>query len=214
VAHEIRNPLTAISATLQVIGNSLPSDDRRRGIIDKVNGQVLRLDRLVTDLLSYARPPEPRMAVQGLEAVAREAVGQVAAPATVRTDTDALVYCDAHYVQQVLVNLVQNAADAAGPGGRVEIQVGPGAELRVADDGPGIAPDARDRLFEAFFTTKPRGTGLGLAISRKLCESMGGSLELMAGGGLGPDGRGACFRLTLPAASDHASPSDSGGRSD
>lgn len=195
VAHEIRNPLAAISATLQVIVGSMPQDDRRRGVLDKVQQHVLRLDRLVTDLLSYARPVEVRPRNLDLAACAQESLtnSAVAAELTLH-DTGGQTLGDAFYVQQILVNLLQNARDAAGDGGSVHLDVGPGPILVVRDSGPGIGPELLDTLFDPFVTTKTRGTGLGLAISRKLARAMGGGLRLRAPRGeLG----GAEFELRL-----------------
>jgi signal transduction histidine kinase len=94
------------------------------------------------------------------------------------------------------VNLVRNAAEAAGAGGRVVVRLsedGAGAEIAVEDSGPGIPAERRDRLFEPFFTTKPRGTGLGLAVSRAIARAHGGELAEV-----GMPGGGARFTLRLP----------------
>ncbi len=195
VAHEVRNPLSAISATLQVIGNSLPDDDRRRKIIAKVNEQVFRLDRLVTDLLGYARPAQARSRELPLEGLAREAAEQSGVEPEVVILEEARARLDEQYVRQILINLLQNARDAAGPGGRIQLRVGPGAKISVIDDGEGIKDEVARRLFEPFVTSKTRGTGLGLAISRKLAESMEGSLDLSTV--CDPEFPGACFTLRL-----------------
>ncbi|MBL3596477.1 PAS domain-containing sensor histidine kinase [Rhodovulum sulfidophilum] len=105
------------------------------------------------------------------------------------------------HVQQVVMNLVQNARDAAGPGGRMELWFGAEAEaavLKVSDDGPGVPDAVRTLIFDPFFTTKEvgQGTGLGLAISAKIAAEHGGQLSLC------PAGTGACFRLDLPLAGD------------
>jgi signal transduction histidine kinase len=197
VAHEIRNPLAAISATLQVISGTLDADDRRRPILIKVHEQVLRLDRLVNDLMGYARPAVAKSVPTHLLPVAHDALKVAGVQASAVDDGASQALCDRELLSQILVNLLQNARDAAGPAGRVAVVVGPGPSITVADDGPGIAPEVRAHLFEAFVTTKAKGTGLGLAICRKLAEAQGGSLELLevqSGGG------GAAFRLTLPAA--------------
>ncbi len=201
VAHEIRNPLAAISLTLQVIARSFDDDDRRRGIIDKVEAQVYRLDRLVTDLLDYARPPEPTMQPVDLARIAEESIGLSNSRALLLDRDPITAMADPQLLQAVLVNLLQNARDATGEHGVVELRVGPGPQLAVVDDGPGIDPEIMPRLFSPFVTSKARGTGLGLAISRKLVESQQGSLLLqeqalrMHGGG-----PGACFVVKLGAA--------------
>ncbi len=195
VAHEIRNPLAAINATLQVIVGSLPPNDDRRGVLDAVQGHVHRLDRLVTDLLSFARPVETRSQRIDLVAVARVAAAHsAAAPKLSLPDAKCEAMGDAFYLQQILVNLLQNARAAAGSGGEVVLQVTADATIRVVDTGPGIDPSLEGRLFEPFVTTKSRGTGLGLAISRKLAQAMGGELVLTAERG---EQGGAEFELTL-----------------
>jgi signal transduction histidine kinase len=215
VAHEIRNPLAAISLTLQVIARSFDDDDRRRGVIDKVEGQVHRLDRLVTDLLAYARPPEPTLQRVDLARVAEEAIALSGGPIHTRLQDPVPVMADPQLLQAALLNLLQNARDAAGEDGRVELRVGPGPLVSVLDDGPGIDPEILPRLFSPFVTSKARGTGLGLAISRKLIEAQQGSLELRP---TAPRPRGerpgACFEIRLGAApSGRASPGDTEARS-
>jgi signal transduction histidine kinase/truncated hemoglobin YjbI len=202
MAHEIRNPLAAISATLQVIVGSLPADDRRKPILGKVQDQVHRLDRLVTDLLGYARPALPRLQPAALGALVADGVAQAGVAAAVELCGDRVVLVDPQHVHQILVNLLHNARDAAGEGGTVVVSVGPGAEIAVEDDGPGLDPAVAERLFEPFVTSKTRGTGLGLAISRKLAAAMGGCLEWEAPARRWPAGRGpgARFRLSLSEA--------------
>ncbi len=201
VAHEIRNPLAAISLTLQVIARSFDADDRRRGVIDKVEGQVQRLDRLVTDLLDYARPPEPQLEQVDLVRVAEESISLSNSRAQLYDAEPASVVADPMLLQSALVNLLQNARDAAGEHGLVELRVGPGPCISVVDDGPGISPEVLPRLFSPFVTSKAKGTGLGLAISRKLIEAQQGTLELGEQGqrmhGRGP---GAMFRIKLSGA--------------
>ncbi len=199
VAHEIRNPLAGISGTVQVLTGTLPEEDRRRPVLGKVQEQILRLDRLVTDLLLFARPMEPRPVDLDLGAVARQAVEllrrdrhmaqtdlEVVGSAPLRSDHQLLTH--------ILINLMLNAAAAAGPGGRVRIearQVEDRASLTVCDSGPGVPEELKGKIFEPFFTTRARGTGLGLAICTQLATSLGGSLTLISPGPLG----GACFRI-------------------
>jgi len=79
-------------------------------------------------------------------------------------------------------------------------RIGDGVRFEVADDGPGLTSERAAQVFEPLFTTKARGTGLGLPMAARIAEAHGGALEWVPRGGLGPDGRGACFRLSLPAA--------------
>lgn len=219
IAHEIRNPLTAISTTVQVISASLDASDRRRSILLKLQEQVLRLDRLVSDLLAYARPAKIAPQPHELGAMTREIVTLSGLRASLEIIEPARALVDPSALQNILLNLLQNARESAGSDGRVLVRVGPGPTLLVADDGPGIAPEIRNSLFDPFVTTRSRGTGLGLAISRKLAEAMAAELTLeeppqdafvLMPAGRGP---GAAFRLTLPSlpAGDHASPVDNAG---
>lgn len=198
VAHEIRNPLAAISATLQVIVGS-EANDRRKVILGKVQEQVHRLDRLVSDLLGYSRPAEPRLESISLAELAHDAVAAAAVPAELEIVEDIPALGDGGYVQQILINLLQNARDAVGQDARIIVRVGPGPQVEVDDEGPGVSDEVARKLFEPFVTTKTRGTGLGLAISRKLAESMSGRLELMERPTTPVErpAPGACFRLSL-----------------
>lgn len=216
VAHEIRNPLAAISLTLQVIARSFDESDRRRDIIDKVEAQVYRLDRLVTDLLDYARPPEPEVQPTDLPQIAEESIAHSNSCAQLIDNEPSLVMADPRLLQAALVNLLQNARYAAGKQGTVELRMGPGPTITVVDDGPGIAPEILPRLFSPFVTSKARGTGLGLAISRKLIEAQQGRLTLRAQAPpLLGSGSGACFEITLSAAPTvRASRADTAGHSD
>ncbi|MEX1361737.1 MAG: ATP-binding protein [Nannocystaceae bacterium] len=114
------------------------------------------------------------------------------------------VEVDPGQLQQVLWNLLRNAAEATSGTGRVQLRVrrvesasGPVVELRVTDDGPGIAPERMDRIFDPFFTTKERGTGFGLAIVHRVVQDNSGTIELSSS-----PGKGASFRLRFPVATN------------
>lgn len=201
LAHEIRNPIAGISGTLQVIVQTMPADDRRREILGRVQEQVHRLDHLVRDLLNYARPASLRFSDTSLLSLAKESLRQAAVEAELQVLSDAPVFTDVDAVHQILVNLLQNARDAAGPGSWIGLRVGPGTDLWVMDAGPGISPAIHDELFEPFVSTKTKGTGLGLAICRRRAAEVGGLVELYEGPLSWPEGkpRGAVFRLRLPA---------------
>ncbi len=197
VAHELRNPLAGISGAVQVIARSLPAADARRPVMEKVEGQIQRLNAMISELLAFARPAEPRLATVDLGEASRgvvELVEREHPGVRIGIEGAGHAVADPHHVQQVVLNLVQNAAQAAGPGGEVLVRIAPG-RIRVSDSGPGVAAELRESIFLPFFTTKTQGTGLGLAISRQLAQAMGGRLALVQG-----PLAGAAFELELPEA--------------
>lgn len=212
VAHEVKNPLTPIRLAVDNLRRAarrspdalLASLDAETKAIDE---EVARLDRLVKEFAEFARLPAPVLAPVALEPVAREALAaQIPDPERVRGEVrvepgtpDALA--DRALLMSLLQNLVRNAVTALGERpGTVTITVGPAADgharIIVDDDGPGIDPDLRDRLFEPYVTGgRGAGTGLGLAIARRIALEHGGALD----GGNRPEG-GARFALLLRAA--------------
>ncbi len=209
LAHEIGNPLGAISGYVEIARGRLPrdADPELAGAVNRIAEAAARIDRTLRDLLDFARPAPPRLAPLALAAAVEAAVRlarvqprfrQVEVTSTLPAGLRVLA--DEHQLGQVLLNLLLNAADAMGGAGRVTLsasQEGEAVELAVADAGPGIAAEHLPRLFEPFFTTKEpgEGTGLGLAISHRIVESLGGALSA-ENGAVG----GAVFRLRLPAA--------------
>lgn len=195
VAHELRNPLAGISGAIQVIGRALPPDAPYRPIMAKVDDEVRRLNGLVTDLLAFARPPTARNSAMSLAGAAEGAAELVKADwprVNFEIDGSGDAYADPDLVRQILLNLLNNAAQAVLGQGRVQIRVRDGL-VRVEDDGPGVPEGIRATVFDPFFTTKTRGTGLGLAISRRAARAMGGDLALGEASPLG----GATFLLLL-----------------
>ncbi len=196
VAHELRNPLAGMSAAVQVLVPSFDDGDRRKQILGKFDEQVRRLDVLVNDLLSFARPGQAHMRSVCLRTLAENAVELVkhdAVGTRFEVVGEGTGYADANLAHQILLNLVHNAVHAAGEGGRVRVEVADG-RLAVEDDGPGIPEGIRAEVFKPFFTTRTRGTGLGLAICMRSAVVMGAELVLADGGTL----PGARFDLRLP----------------
>ncbi len=190
VAHELRNPLAGIRGAIQVIESMLPEEAPQRPIMKKVEQEVDRLNTLVTDLLTYARPRAPRADRLALRPVVERAMALAVGHVTPRVEGTGNAVGDADQVAQIVQNLVQNAEQAGANDVLVTLADG---RVQVCDDGPGIEGAAGD-IFEAFVTTKTKGTGLGLAISRSSAEAMGGRLALAEEGPL----PGACFILELP----------------
>ncbi len=205
VAHEIRNPLQAIVGFSELAGQRLKPNDPRRAHLAAIREEVRVADKVLSDLLDYAKPNTARaQAVDPLEA-ARAAVAVVfpgAKQSTWKVQWESRarlkVRADRDQLRQILVNMLKNAREACPKGGPIRIGVarrGREAQVWVEDQGKGISAEARGRLFEPFFTTKPMGTGLGLSIALKIAQSYGGQLEAE-----GSPGKGARFTLTLPLA--------------
>jgi signal transduction histidine kinase len=221
VAHEINNPLTTVLGYAKLLQEDKPEGHPDRAALELIASEAERMKKIIGSLLEYARAPrasQPETATTGsagsgasdLAAVVRH-VGALVAPqlrkarAKLETElaTDKPVAIEAHALQQVLVNLVQNAAQAMSDGGTIAIAAKPApggiaTQIVVRDDGPGIPAADRSRVFDPFFTTKAAGsgTGLGLAVCKHLVATAGGTIDV----GEGPDGRGAEFRVTLPNA--------------
>jgi two-component system, NtrC family, nitrogen regulation sensor histidine kinase NtrY len=219
-AHEMRTPLTAARLELERLQRLLDREglDGARQVAGSVGEELERLGRFTQQFTSFARLPQPRPAVHDLGTVVEEFVGTFASAwsnLTLRfapADRSLLAALDRDMLRQVLVNLCDNsslAVRASGEGcGTMTLHPGEAGRnvfLDVSDDGPGVPPEIRSRVFEPYVTTRQvgEGMGLGLAISKKILLDHGGDLELLAS-----SGAGTTFRLTfprsLPASSEDA----------
>jgi two-component system NtrC family sensor kinase len=232
VAHEINNPLSGVLNYSALMGRILKEDGvprervpEFRGYLERVSEQTARAGRIVSDLLAFSRRSKPQRAPSDLGTIVRTTVGLVShklkllnVEAELRLD-DSLppLPCDVSQMQQVVLNLVMNGAEATRPHGSGRVSVttrrsddGESAVLEVADDGEGIPKDVVDRIFDPFFTTKEdgKGVGLGLAVVYGIVESHGGRIELRT-----REGRGTTFEVTLPLASE-GSPATAGDSAD
>jgi signal transduction histidine kinase len=193
VAHEIRNPLAGISSTIQVVSGGFNDDDPRKHALDKVRSQTMRLGELVGDLLSFARPVQADVSMVDLATVAQQAASDADAAAadgrTTLIDGSGRALADAGLLGRVLLNLLLNAWQAGAS--TVTVKLSDGA-VDVIDDGPGIPVEDRERIFEAFVTTKTRGTGLGLALAARAMAAMEGSITLSS-----DIGKGSTFALRM-----------------
>jgi PAS domain S-box-containing protein len=211
VAHEVRNPLGAIfnsvAAIRRIVGPASPAVP----LVDIVGEEADRLNRIVADLLTFARPPAPHpyavplspLVEDAVRGALAEAAGKVSVELELADDVPA-VTVDERMMRQAFLNLAINAVQAMPQGGRLRASVRraqgtPEVEVRFSDSGPGIAPEVRARIFEPFFTTKAKGTGLGLAVVKRIIESHQGRVALDS-----QPGHGTTFRLYLPL---EASPS-------
>ncbi|HVZ88575.1 MAG TPA: sensor histidine kinase [Polyangia bacterium] len=205
IAHELKNALNGLGMAVDLIAQDPTNTARVTRLRPQVVGEIGRLRDVVDSLLSFSRSPRIDRADADLAAVvarAREALADLVADRGVTLTVNAPpvlpVWCDAHKIQGVMVNLIKNAVEA---GRAVVVTLGArGGEaiIEIADDGPGLSAEARAHLFEPFFTTKPNGTGLGLPTSRRFVAAHGGTIEA-ATSALG----GALFRVRLPVDQAH-----------
>lgn len=208
IAHEVRNPLAGISGAIQVIAQRLPHDGAEVRILREVVARVGSLNEVLSGLLEFARPCDPRMRwCRAREIVEKAAMFLRDNPCHQHIDLQILgpdfrIVADPEIIGRALLNLVINAAQACeaahpdGKGGRIIIELiarERGIDIVVCDNGTGLSNETAENLFKPFFTTKIKGTGLGLAVVKQSLESHGGGV--FAGSGV--DG-GARFVLHLP----------------
>jgi two-component system sensor histidine kinase PilS (NtrC family) len=196
VAHEIRNPMAAISGSIELLKQSPQTSDDDRALMTIVHREVQRLNVLIGDLLDYANPRPKQTVDFDLGSLVQETV-QVARgdqnfaeiEITAAVDEPLPIHADPAKLRQVVWNLVRNAADAAGSGGkhvRVEARASQGGvTVTVADDGPGIPEALLGRIFDPFVTTKQKGTGLGLATCHTIITEHGGRIDVETAPGKG-----------------------------
>jgi signal transduction histidine kinase len=211
VAHEIRNPLTAIKARLFTQQKRLAQGSPAAADAEIIHSEIHRLERIVRGFLDFARPADPvpdQLSARGVLAEVRDLLAPDAqsrrADIVLEAGPDVLLDADHSQLKQVLINLVRNGLEALGETGEIRLRVqrmdrhprtapAPAAIMEVSDNGLGIPAEARSRLFDPFFTTKADGTGLGLAIAARIVEKHGGSIEYRAN----PVG-GTIFSVVLP----------------
>jgi signal transduction histidine kinase len=205
LAHEVRNPLTAIRIDLQRVEERLPPDSPLREPQARALREIGRLDQTVSETLDVARTGKWRGTLVDL-AIPLRAAADAAAPAFAEReavlDLSALdgrvptIRGDAAALEQLFLNLILNAAGALGPGGRAWIEVDEAADravVAIRDTGTGIEPEMLERVFQPLYTTRPDGTGLGLTVARRIVDQHKGSIEIDS-----EVGEGTTVRVRLP----------------
>jgi len=207
IAHEINNPLTGVLSYASLLRKRMEGNAESASDLDVIVRETIRCRDIIRGLLDFARPSAPSRKPMDFNEVVRKAVAVVLSQLSLNQVDLSLdlaadlpeVHADANQLQQVLVNLLLNAADAIGEGGgRIRLSTRQGElqamECRIEDNGKGILPEDLSRIFEPFFTTKGRhGTGLGLAVSWGIVEAHGGTLTVES-----QPGQGTQFTLRIP----------------
>jgi len=184
IAHEIRNPLNGINLYADLLKRKLISQ-QEAGMLDNIKTEIKRINEIVVRLLDYTKPEKMNLGsirLQGLVQAALEGLPSLAIPVELDV-ADCLVFADEVKMRQVLINLLQNGAEAAGEKGRLSLiahlEMDDRLVIEVHNTGKPVPAEERGKLFTPFFTTKPKGTGLGLALCRKIVSSHGGHIELL-----------------------------------
>jgi two-component system sensor histidine kinase AtoS len=203
LAHEIKNPITAVNLALRAVADQIGED--QQAILEDLVSRMRRLEELMRRTLSFAKPLELRREQLDAQKLLEDTLAHVrtelskgAADARVLPFPKGVCFTgDAHHLEEVLSNLIRNAVEAKGLGAHIALFAesdGPGwVRIHVDDDGPGIPQALRTNIFKPFTTTKRKGTGLGLAICKKIVEEHGGTISIEDA----PTG-GARFVLRFP----------------
>jgi two-component system sensor histidine kinase HydH len=204
LAHEIRNPLASIAGAAGILLRSPNRDPAQTEVVEIIDRESRRLNRLLTNFLNFAKPPAPQYRVISLEPVLDSVIGLAShadtlGPVTFRkkiSGKKGTVECDPEQLKQVLLNLVINAVQAMPEGGEILLAArieGARAVLEVSDQGSGVSPEEMDKIFDPFYTTKENGTGLGLSVAHQIVLQLGGMLTARRNAG-----RGMTFTVIIP----------------
>jgi two-component system sensor histidine kinase AtoS len=213
LAHEIKNPLAGIKVSIEVLANELEVDQKDKDVFRLIINEINRIETLLKNLLSYAKPPKPNFVSLDLNEILETAIttvqlswkragekpGKVKNIQFVKELDDGLpsIVADAAQLQQVVLNLLLNAVDATLEKGTITVKSltkgKDSVQIVVADTGKGIDDQGLEKIFQPFFTTKPKGTGLGLSICKRLIEQHHGRMQVVRN-----PGGGLMFTICLP----------------
>ena len=211
LAHEIKNPLAGIKASMEVLSMDTALAEENRDVLLKGVEQIKRIEVLLKGLLNFARPPKPDFMPVDVNSVLDITIGlALRHPQFAARDSKTITViknydrhlpktmADPQQLQQVFLNLLLNAADAMPDGGMITVEtsrpeLGSSLHIQIVDTGDGIDEAVVDKIFQPFFTTKPHGTGLGLAITKRLIEQHGGNINVKNN-----HTKGVAFMITLP----------------
>lgn len=206
VSHELRNPMAAIRNSLFLMREFAGDRDKVNSNVERAERSIARCDNIIGDLLEYTRHRNLNLQPACLQTLVRTILDEQKLPAEIKLATDlrgseAKVMVDPDRFRRVVINLVQNAAEAIKTTrgfGEIRVQtglIGDQAFLEIADDGPGMTEEVQTKIFEPLFTTKSFGAGLGLPTAKQLVEQHFGKISVNSEPGVG-----SSFRVTLPLA--------------
>ncbi len=210
LAHEIRNPLAGMKISIEVLLSELDLEERDREVLLKVVEQIRNIELLIKNLLNYTRPVAAQPVSFDVNKILEKTIYFIEKHPSfvsggprkqvIKELNDQLpeIVGDPQQLQQVFLNLLLNAAEAIGEGGKITVRTGLEEQAKTVsisfkDTGSGIADELQEKIFQPFFTTKGKGTGLGLAVSKRIVEEHGGNIKVVSN----IDG-GVTFTITLP----------------
>lgn len=202
IAHEIRNPLTALKGFLQIMRSSAPS--KEMSYYEIMADEIARIEQITGELLMAAKPQVQHFHYENLTDILHDVTKLLSSQALmnrvnihVNTEAIPLVYCVAHQLKQVFINIIKNAIESMPSGGDIHVFIGNSQNgqvyLKIMDQGCGIPEDLLQNIGIPFYTTKQKGTGLGMMTSFKIIESHGGTMEISS-----KDEEGTIVTITLP----------------
>ncbi|MGA8741116.1 MAG: ATP-binding protein [Terracidiphilus sp.] len=220
VGHEVKNPINAIVVHLELLKNKLGADQApATRHLDVIDAEIHRLDRVVQTLVDFSRPVELRLREQDLRTVIGDVLALADEELSMRNvklegrmpANPLIVNVDADLLKQAAINVIQNGAQAMPNGGLLRVSLEEDrkmAVLRIADEGSGIPPEIREKIFDLYFTTKTGGSGIGLAMTYRILQLHHGSVDVQS-----KVGRGTEFSLRIPLAATewgrrHLQPAD------
>ncbi len=209
IAHEIRNPLATINFNTQMLKRELELKPGQKEMLEDVFEQIRRMDRIIQQVLHFARPSDPQFLPSGLNEVVNRCLdmskmylikAQVEVAVELEPDLPPIIM-DFNQICQVLMNLIINSIEAMPGGGKLSIRTfcrhEQGQIFEIHDSGTGILEEDKSHIFDPFFTRKSEGTGMGLSISRQIIEKHGALMEVDSS-----PGKGTTFRLIFPQQTD------------
>jgi signal transduction histidine kinase len=211
LAHEIKNPLAGIKASMEVLSEELTLSDEDRAVLVRVIEEVRGIESLMKSLLNFAKPPTPQLMTADINNILNKTVDfSLQYPALSSKDPNKIniikdldnslpeTMADPMQLQQVFLNLFLNASEAMTNGGALTVKTSHDGQtnsikIEISDTGKGIEQEMMEKIFQPFFTTKSKGTGLGLSITKQLVEQHGGTISLSTN-----PGEGTTFEIILP----------------
>jgi two-component system NtrC family sensor kinase len=204
LAHQIRNPLAGIAGVVDIMSKELPANSSSRAVIGDVQREILHIQAILNDLLSYSRPRAPNFYLANLNTTVEQAIERArqqlgSKPIRVKFEPNSSlppVEHDPALIQQAILNLILNGIQTISGNGEVRVALAQDqdfAVIEVSDTGRGISAEVLPKIFKPFFTTCSEGTGLGLSLANAIVQSQAGRIEVTS-----TPGKGTQFRISLP----------------